>query len=479
MSTRTMDAENNMYHNAAAIINGTINVNEIATSIAREPFSFYLKRYVSEKSKISINDMTLEDIMCFFEKNICNYSDDTKESIESWFPIQRVRRVTRDCLNYIDDRNEYPIKVKRIIKNNQKEYDEFLSLKSINKRERNDFQKKRYRELNNFFTNKFNNIKPREMSRASLLKLFFYLNCSLTEADDLLQELGECGFYFKNREELLILWSLSQENKFESYYRNLYLLKADKIYSEIYVGNTKDYENKILNDNGLIRNICEDELKEIILSLETNSQIRSTALEVYRKVINEVNSNFTQKFEHEEFKNRKSELLRKIENNCHYQKNVENLKELNKKMKNKENTAYRRISDELAKRYNRNIIAFKSEKIKRIINGELHDNVDRKDLITGLFLLFVLENYYDAESCDIFDTIYSREELKDLNEFEDLVRNFEESIDDSLVAIDMQMINMTNPYDAFLCLCLATPSPVATFCAYSDDYFENEEVNEI
>lgn len=479
MSIRTMVAENNMYQNAAAIINGKLNINALADGIAREPFSFYLKRYVSEKKKVEIDSITLEDIIKYYEENLSNYSLDIQNNILEWFPLERARRVTRDCLNYVEAKKEYPNRINNIIEQNKLEYEEYLTIKAVNRCERSNSQKERYRFLHNYFTNRFNNIKPREMSRNSLLKLFFYLDCTASEANTLLYELGEGGFYLKNRNELLTFWSLNQKDKFASYYINLDLLELERINSDIYFGNTKEYEKKITNDDGSMKQIDSEKIREIILSLENDLSVRATALNVYRNIISDVNSLYSEKFESEKYDNKKAELRRKIENNCHYEQNVEKLKELNKRLLSMESTAYRRIAHEFESRYNHSILSFQPNRIERILNGEIQNNIDRKDIITSLFLLFVLENYYDTESADIFDTIYSKEAISDFDDYSELAKDFEDLLDDALIAIDMQMANMTNPYDAFLFLCLATPSPIATFCECSDDYLDREEVNEI
>ena len=216
----TQESYDQTMQRAEAVIDGELNLKQLNQTFAKKPFEYYLRRFVAEKTEHNIDEIGLNEIVLFIEENINRYDGVVREILLGNTKIVNqqgknvafldYRRKVRECLDFPKAerahilRNEHPDR-----------YNEYRELRRIRKQDRTVEQQNTFEELANMFDAPN---ERREMTRENLLKLFFYLNCSDSEATKLLYRLGEVGFYFKSRYESMIWWALKKNNnKFEKF----------------------------------------------------------------------------------------------------------------------------------------------------------------------------------------------------------------------------------------------------------------------
>lgn len=471
-----------------AIVNGELNIGDMRETFERKPFEFYLRRFVAEKQNKKIEKIGYDEVLSFIQSNIDSYDEycqnillgttkilNYKNNKQVKFFDYKTR--VRNCLNFPKDCIDFPIAVERVELNKREKrelYAAYMEIKKKKKNERTEEEKILYKELSDLFSVR---VEPREMTRDNVLKLFFYLNCSAEEASELLYRLGENGFYFKSRYEAMIWWSLKQENnkfsKFMQMYNDGFLTKKQ---TAISFGNEKtdvirgdlsncktdfDFEHKLLyistedSNHKSIREAYKNCLKKI--NEQYNFIFRNEKSEKDIKQINDEIKKFSEQIYCGNYSSsariRKEVAIADRENKLVILKNKHYEKIKNVSASSEITTLLNNYSIE-----NNFEVTNLFQRSNGIINETIND-IRRNDIINIYFFMTVINEFYDSDSEDLFDVI--KLEKSDLLK---VIENFQKKLSKTLKALDFMELNLGNPYETYLVLCLATGNPLHYFC---------------
>lgn len=483
----TQESYQQTMQRARAVINGELNLNEFNQTFKKKPFEFYLRRFVAEKTKQSIAEIDLDKIVSFIEENISKYDGDAKEILLGNTKIVNqqgnevvfldYRRKVRECLNFPEAERAYILR-----RRHPDSYNKYRELKNIREQDRTIEQQNTFEGLANMFDAPQ---ERREMTRENLLKLCFYLNCSDSEATQLLYRLGETDFYFRSRYESMIWWALKQQNdkftKFLEMYNAGYLTapQTAKSFGNVGTDTIRDGFEKCLSD-------FDFEHKLMFLSPEDGNH--KSVRDAYMNCIKKINENYNKIF------NNKDDVIEKM------RKKIENWKDdiysnklskatLAKKEKAivdkeceivkisemhykelRERNATGDIMSELDEYSIEN--GYEATRIFRRANGIINEaiqDVKRLDIINAFFIFTVINKYFDEQSKDLFDTIQlDREDLLEI------IESFQYDLNSTLEALNFMDLNLGNSYEAYLILCLASGNPLLHLCR-SASAFNNFE----
>lgn len=462
---------------AEAVIDGELNLEQLNQTFAKKPFEYYLRRFVAEKTEHDIDEIGLNEIVSFIEENINLYHDEAKEILLGNTKIVNqqgnevvfldYRRKVRECLNFPKAERAYILRRKH-----PDRYNEYRELRRIREQELTVEQQNTFEELANMFDAPN---ERREMTRENLLKLFFYLNCSDSEAIKLLYRLGEVGFYFKSRYESMIWWALKENNnKFEKFLEmcNAGWLTAPqtaKSFGDEGTDTIKSGFEKCASD-------FDFEHKLLFLSPEDGSH--KSIRDAYKNCIEKINERYNKIFNNND--DVIEEMRKKIENwkddiySDKFSKAIVAKKE--KAIMEKEREIIR-ISERHHKDLKeRNVTGdimrkldvfsikngYEATNIFGRANGIINDairDVRRLDIINAYFIFTVIEKYYDDQSKDLFDVIeFDRDDLLEI------IDSFQFDLNNTLEALNFMDLNLGNSYEAYLVLCLATGNPLLHLC---------------
>ncbi len=523
----TQESFNRTNEMVKAIVNGELNIDEMKETFEKKPFEFYLRRFVAEKQNKKIEDIGYDEILIYIQSNIDDYDEEYKNILQRMvkFNTKRVelnkqeypdkfllynklkekkprdrsreekdkyaelsdmfeekiffdyKTRVRKCLEFPKDCIDFPIAVEKVELNKIEKPELYATYKEIKKKNRDDRtedEKSIYKELSDLFSVR---VEPREMTRDNLLKLFFYLNCSAEEASELLYRLGENGFYFKSRYEAMIWWSLKQENnkfvKFMQMYNDGFLTKKQIAIS---FGNEKT--DVIRGDLSNCKTDFDFEHKLLYISTEDSNH--KSIRDAYENCLKKINEQYNFIFRNEHLQKDIKQINDEIEKFSeqiyygNYSSSARVIKEVaifdreNKLVKLK-NEHYEKIknisaSSEITTLLNNYSIENNFEvtnlfqRSNGIINGTIND-IRRNDIINIYFFMTVINEFYDSDSEDLFDVI--KLEKSDLLE---VIKDFQDGLSDALSGLDFMELNLGNPYEAYLVLCLATGNPLHYFC---------------
>lgn len=495
----TFNAEDRNIQNVTAIINGKLNIEGLSYAFRQKTFSFYIKRFVAEKSNADFNEMTDEDInnvtfketKTFIEKILANYPTETKENITEIYS-QSFKRALRKAFSYEDDCMVNKVAYEKLV-NNPTDYNEYKSLSNNN--HKTSDEKKRFSEL----TKQYGFVEKRKFTRKNLLDLFFLLNCNVDEAIDLFHRLGEQSFYSKDRNEMLIWWALKEDNNKYGKYLELVekgLLETQQVAINFAGMSTGDFSTEFLKCK------TDFEFEHVLCKLKASPGNRESRRKLYFNIIKDIdkifNSYFITKSSNKRIKawNKQIEKyseqlfvdgITKREQTTAYNAiatregyiSKEN-KELYDKVVNKPAVSIlnTRFSEFMEKENLQN-----ATEMIRINNIKKNENakITRNDIIVAYFIKTVLENYYNSYDLDTdsFDSnkiddddnlvgqaLFNSKHIKELSDEEliDIINKFQNNLDGLLIKNDYMPLNYMNEIESYLIICLASRNPLKYFC---------------
>lgn len=488
----TSSAKERNINEVRMIINGELDFETLKYPFKRKSFGYYIKRFIAEKlfpndlTEDTIESITFEQTKEYIESIIDNYSTDSKPQLQELFSNQ-LKRDIRKAFSYDDDCIRYKNAMQKLIEN-EKAFERFSFLSK--KARKSDDEKKEIKELKIKYDIPE---KRRKFTRKSLMDLFFLLDCNVDEAIDLLHRLGEQSFYSRSRKEMLVWWSLKQENdRYGKYLELKNLLDEPQI--EINFSNFSTGE--------LIKKFtkCKSdfEFANIIRQLNPDGGNRESTKREYFAIIEKINKTFNDYFRSKVSNNKIVKWNEEIEEYAEklfvegitkreqtiYSNAID---DRNLKIIRERNENYNRIKKKpavsiLNKRFNEFI---KDENINidgvadliRINNNSQNENakISREDIIIALFVSTVLEEFYVFDndelnsSCkenklgsELFDdTMLEELEESDITE---IIEHFQAEADGCLMKLDFMPLNFLNEFECYLILCLASGNPLKNFC---------------
>ncbi len=472
----TQDQRTATYERVSAIVNGKLNIEGIKEAFEKKPFEFYLRRFVAEKTDKKPEEITLQDIYAYMKEVTDKYV--SKYGIE--LP-KYDKKYIRMCLTYPEDRVLHQQNRARIRENKKAQperYERFIELHKKGVRSMSTEENEEYRVL----SEDFKNIEYREMTRANLMKLFFYLDCSDKEATDLLHRLGEQDFYFNDRYEALVWWSLKQpENKYGKFLELKELLDSEQ---------TRENPGTVLMQNYFRACTSDFEFRIQMVKINTQASFRESTLKQYLSL----KTALEQRFNQLSFFNEHSDAIDRLKDEIIARKNrlysqpftkIEEVKQRqtidnrereltmlkNKHHKKVMNTSsigeIKALLNEHSSENNLQLLDW-LDRMSNIKNGAVK-TIQRKDFINAYFLYFVLKEYYEPYCEGLFDPLDFEE-----NDLIELINKFQQGLDTELNKIGFMPTYLGNPYEAFLILCLASGNPLDSLC-YSTAAFNITE----